>query len=108
MQTYIKLYTFTDQGRGADGSQWLDALRTTAERMGGRVRALYWTQGRYDAVGVEEWPDEDAAMAFTVIVAEDGAARSETLPAFDAHAMQRIEAEWPACLHRTLRSAVTP
>lgn len=100
MQTYIKLYTLTDQGKGAEGVRWLDQMRATAERMGGRVRTLYWTQGRYDAVAVEEWPDEDAALAFTLIVAEEGGARSETLAAFGEHDMQRIEAEWPACLHR--------
>ena len=108
MQTYIKLYTFTDQGQGADRVQWLDALRATAERMGGRVRPLYWTQGHYDAVGLEEWPDEDAAMAFTLIVADEGGARSETLVAFGEHDMQRIGAEWPACRHRAGEQSLQP
>ena len=94
MQTYIKLYTFVHQGRGADAARWFDRMMATAGRMGGRIRAVYWTEGRYDAVGIEEWPDEDAAMAFTLALAQNDVARSETLHAFAQEDMRRIDQEW--------------
>lgn len=95
MHTYIKLYTFTHQGCDADAARWVERMTATAGRMGGRIRSVYWTEGRYDAVGVEEWPDEDAAMAFTLALAQTDVARSETLRAFAQEEMQRIDAEWP-------------
>lgn len=95
MHTYIKLYTFSHQGRGTDGVRWFDRMSATAGRMGGRIRAIYWTEGRYDAVGVEEWSDEDAAMAFTLALAQTDVAHSETLRAFAQEDMRRIERDWP-------------
>ena len=95
MQTYIKLYNFSHQGCGVDGARWFDHMTSTAGNMGGRIRAVYWTAGRYDAVGVEEWPDEDAAMAFTLALAQTDVAHSETLRAFAREDMRRIEREWP-------------
>lgn len=95
MQTYIKLYTLTHQSCGADAARWIDHMTATAGRMGGRIGAIYWTEGRYDVVSIEEWPDEDAALAFTLALAETGAARSETLHAFAREGMARIVTEWP-------------
>lgn len=100
MQTYIKLYTFTHQGCDTDGARWLDGMTATAGRMGGRIRAVFWTEGRYDAVGIEEWPDEDAAMAFTLALAQSDVARSETLRAFAQEDLRRIDAEWPRSVQR--------
>lgn len=95
MQTYIKLYTLTHQACGANGARWIDDMTATAGRMGGRICAIYWTEGRYDVVSIEEWPDEDAALAFTLALAETGAARSETLHAFAREDLARIATEWP-------------
>ncbi len=95
MATYIKLYTYKDQGYAKDGQAELAEMTKRAEGMGGRILNYYWTQGRYDAVAVEEWPDEDAAMAFVLAVAQTGHMQSETLLAFSRKDLQRILAEWP-------------
>jgi uncharacterized protein with GYD domain len=98
MTTYIKLYTFKNQGHARDSQADLATMMQTAQTMGGRIVNYYVTQGRYDAVAVEEWPDQDAAMAFSLAVAQTDDARSETLVAFDRKDVQRILAEWPLAI----------
>jgi uncharacterized protein with GYD domain len=97
MFTYVTLFTFTDQGSKAvkntvDRAQ---QARAATEKAGGRMTAIYWTQGRYDLVAITEWPDEEAGLAFSLQLAKAGNVRTETLRAFDEAAMKRVLAKVP-------------
>ena len=97
MPTYVSLFKFTDQGmKNVKGTvERTRQSRAAIEKAGGRMAAIYWTQGQYDLVAVSEWPDEEAAMAFILQLGMAGNVRVETLKAFDETAMQRILAKVP-------------
>ena len=97
MLSYVSLFKFTDQGiKNIKGTvERTEQARAAIEKAGGRMPAIYWTQGQYDLVAVTDWPDEDAAMAFILQLGMAGNVRVETLRAFDAAAMQRILAKVP-------------
>ena len=95
MATYVVLSSWTDQGaRGAKETvQRAEAVQETARKLGGEVKQLFWTMGRYDVVAITEAPDDETATAMAVAIAGSGAVRSETLRAFDADEMTRILAK---------------
>ena len=95
MARYVVLTSWTDEGARAvaDTLSRADQVRTMVEQMGGRLDPLYWTQGRYDLVGITDAPDEETAAAFGLRVGMAGAVRTETLRAFDAEEMGRILAK---------------
>lgn len=95
MPTYITLFKFTDQGmKNVKGTvDRTKQNRAAIEKAGGRMTAVYWTQGQYDLVAITEWADEETAMAFILQVGMAGNVRLETLRAFDEAAMQRILAK---------------
>jgi uncharacterized protein with GYD domain len=92
MATFITLYKFTEQGAKDIGNTVTRARQAiaAAEKAGGKVTALVWTQGQYDLVGIGEWASEEAAMAFSISVGKLGNVRTETLRAFNAEEMERI------------------
>ena len=91
MASYVTLYRFTDQG--------LRNIRDTVTRARAGIAAIgkaggkgtiYWTQGRYDMVGVFEAPaDEDAANAILFSTLQAGNVRTETMRALTAEEMER-------------------
>lgn len=92
MPKYVILVNWTDQGvrNVTETTQRAERVRQMIEQMGGRMDALYWTQGRYDIVGIMEAPDAETAAAIGLRVGATGAVRTETLRAFDAEEMGRI------------------
>ena len=92
MPTYVALINYTEQGvRGIkDTVQRARAARTQMEQRGVRMVSLYWTQGRYDLVGIMDAPDEQTASAALLGVASGGNVRTETLRAFDEAEMEAI------------------
>jgi uncharacterized protein with GYD domain len=97
MLTYVGLYKWTDQGIKTvkETTKRAAAASAAAERMGGRIITLVWTQGQYDLVSVAEFPDEDTATAFAVALAGLGNVTTETLRAFTAADMDRILSKVP-------------
>lgn len=95
MSTYVSLFKFTDQGiKNVKGTlDRAQQARAAMEKAGGRMTAIYWTQGRYDLVAISEWPDEEAATAFLLQLGMAGNVRTETLRAFDEPTMQRVLAK---------------
>ena len=95
MPRYVILVNWTDQGARTvtETTQRADQVRQMVERMGGRLEALYWTQGRHDLVGIMDAPDEETAAAVGLRAGMAGAVRTETLRAFDAEEMGRILAK---------------
>ncbi|MDQ3928355.1 MAG: GYD domain-containing protein, partial [Chloroflexota bacterium] len=69
--------------------------RASAEKHGGRLLSVYWTQGKYDLVSISEWPDEETANGWFLALASLGNVRSHTLRAFGAEEMARIVSKLP-------------
>jgi len=92
MPAYISLLNFTDQGirNVKQTTQRAEAFRATAEKLGVKVREIYWTLGRYDAVGIIEAPDDEAVTRLMLSLGSLGNVRTETLRAFSAQEMERI------------------
>ncbi len=97
MPTYITLVKYTDQGIRAikDSPKRADAFRTLCEKLGGRVKDLYWTMGRYDIVSIVEVPDDVTMNAILYSVASLGNVRTETLRASTAQEMGQALAKMP-------------
>ena len=95
MPRYVILINWTEQGARSvtETTQRAEHVRQMIEQMGGRLETLYWTQGRYDLVGVIQAPDEETAAAVGLRVGMAGAVRTETLRAYDAEEMGRILAK---------------
>jgi uncharacterized protein with GYD domain len=92
MLTYAVLFKWTDEGAKNVKETVNRAERGTQliQQMGGRMIALYWTQGAYDIISLVEFPDEDAAEATLLQLASTGAVRTETMRAFSAEEMRRF------------------
>ena len=95
MATYITLGRFTEQGmRGIrETTSRADAVREQAKKAGLEMKAIYWTQGKYDMVVLWEAPDEKAYASFGLTVAKAGNVRFETLRAFTRDEMGDILAK---------------
>lgn len=92
MAKYVALFNWTDQGirTASDSVQRVEQARAAFEALGVRLETIYWTQGRYDFVGVLDAPDDEAVAAAMLQLARLGNVRSETLRAFTAEEMQGI------------------
>ncbi len=85
MATYVVLLNWTDQGIRAVKETFdrADAAARTMEKLGGKMKEVYWTLGPYDVVAIVEAPDDETATAFALGTASQGNVRSTTLRAFD-------------------------
>jgi uncharacterized protein with GYD domain len=92
MPKYVILVDWTEEGSRTvmQTTQRAEQVTQMIEQMGGRVEALYWTQGQHDLVGIIDAPDEETAAAVGLRAGMAGAVRTETLRAFDAEEMSRI------------------
>lgn len=92
MPTYITLFKWTDEGVKTARETLSRSERNTelAQKMGGRLLSLHWTQGEYDIVAVTEWPDEETAQAYLLELASHGISRTQTMRAFTREEMQHI------------------
>jgi uncharacterized protein with GYD domain len=97
MPTYVSLIKWTDQGikNAKESVARSEQANAAAQQVGGRVSAVYWTQGAYDIVAVSEFPDEESAQAFLLATGMQGNVRTETLRAFSAEEMKRVLAKLP-------------
>lgn len=64
-----------------------EAARELVSSLGGEIRGIYYTFGRYDVVAVVEYPDDGSAARAAVRLRGEGNTAIETLPAF-------TEEEW--------------
>ncbi len=92
MAKYISLINWTDQGiRGyRDSVDRARAANQAAGRFGGRVDTIWWTIGPYDVVAVTEFPDDESATAFALVLGSQGNVRTTTMRAFAADEMEAI------------------
>ena len=96
MATFISLLNFTDQGirNIKDSPDRYEAFRAMAEKLGVRVKDLYYTVGHYDIVAVMEGSDEAVTTAL-LKVASLGNVRTETLRGFSLDDMKKMVGTMP-------------
>lgn len=92
MAKYVSLINWTDQGiRGfRDSVDRYRAAAGAAARFGGRFETIWWTIGPYDLVAVSEFPDDESATAFALVLGSQGNVRTTTMRAFAADEMEAI------------------
>ena len=84
MPHYVMLLRYTQQGiaKVKESPARLDAARKAAEAAGGKIHSWYLTMGRYDAVLISEFPDDETCARFALSVGALGNVTTETLKAF--------------------------
>jgi len=82
--TYIMLVKWTQMGieKVKDAPQRIERVRETLKSVGGELKALYFTFGRYDIITRVEAPSDEAMAKAVLTIGSWGAARLETLKAF--------------------------
>jgi uncharacterized protein with GYD domain len=95
MPTYVSLVNWTEQGVKAfrDTVDRAEAGEQLGAKLGGMLKALYWTLGPYDLVAISEAPDDETATAVALMLSSQGDVRTTTMRAFDADEMRRIIAK---------------
>jgi uncharacterized protein with GYD domain len=90
--TFITTIRFTAQGaaNAKDTVQRANAFKTAARKLGVKVKAIYWTLGRFDGVLIFEAPDEETATAAMLQLASQGNVQTQTARAYDAAEMEGI------------------
>ena len=96
MSTFIMLVNFTDQGirNVKDSPDRYEGFKALAEKVGGKVKGVYYTMGHYDMVLIVEGSDE-AAMTAMLKVGSVGNVRTETLRGFSVEEMRKIIGKMP-------------
>jgi uncharacterized protein with GYD domain len=84
MPTYVQLVNFTEQGVKdiEEGPQRLEEARELMQSLGGEMKDFYLTMGRYDAVVVSEFPDDESVAEGTLKHLQRGTVETETMRAF--------------------------
>ena len=92
MPVYVQLITWTERGAAAarETVQRARRAREQAQKLGARLRDVYWTMGRYDAVAIIEAPNDETASKFALWVSLLGFARTETLRAYTEEEIGRV------------------
>jgi uncharacterized protein with GYD domain len=92
MPHFVTLIRYTQQGitKIKESPARLDAARKSAEKAGGKIHAWYLTMGRYDAMLVSEFPNDETAAKFTLSVGALGNVTTETLKAFTETEYRKI------------------
>lgn len=92
MPHFVTLIRYTQQGitKIKESPARLDAAKQSAEKAGGKIHAWYLTMGRYDAVLVSEFPNDETAAKFTLSVGALGNVTTETLKAFTEAEYRKI------------------
>lgn len=92
MPHYVSLIRYTQQGiaKIKESPARLDAAKKAAQAAGGKIHAWYLTIGRYDAVLISEFPDDETGVKFTLEIGSLGNVRTETLRAFTEAEYRKI------------------
>jgi uncharacterized protein with GYD domain len=97
MPTYITLLRFTQKGIESikESPGRVDAAKKAFAAAGGSVKSFHLTVGRYDAVVISEFPDDQTMARAFLAGAAQGFIRSETLRAFTEDEYRKIIASLP-------------
>ena len=97
MPTYITLVRFTQQGAQTikDAPGRLASAKQVMGSMGAEMKAIYYTQGQFDAVAIIEAPDDETIAKVALAIGAVGNVRTETLRAFTEEEFGAIVAGLP-------------
>lgn len=92
MPHYVSLIRYTQQGiaKIKESPKRLDAGKKAAEKAGGKIHAWYLTMGKYDAVLISEFPNDDACASFMLSLGVLGNVTTQTLKAFTEAEYRKI------------------
>ena len=92
MPQYVSLLRYTAHGIGKikDSPARLDAARKAAEAMGGKIQSWHLTMGRYDAVLIAEFPDDETCAGFFLSIGAQGNVTTQTMKAFTEAESRKI------------------
>jgi uncharacterized protein with GYD domain len=84
MGHYVTLIRYTQQGAAKikESPARLDAAKKAAEAAGGKIHAWYLTTGKYDAVIISEFPNDEASAKFMLSTRSMVNITTQTLKAF--------------------------
>ncbi len=97
MPHYVTLLRYTQQGASKikESPARLDAAKKAAKAENGKIQAWYLTMGKYDAVLISEFPDDEAAARFMLSTGSKGNVSTQTLKAFTEAEYRKIVASLP-------------
>ncbi len=97
MPSYIALVSFTQKGieNIKEGPSRLDAAKKAFEAAGGRVVSFFLTMGRYDAIVIAEFPNDEGIAKVALAGGSQGFIRTETLRAFTEEEYRSIVRSLP-------------
>ncbi len=97
MATYIMLGNWTDQGirNITDWPRRIDAAKAAAKDAGGEIKDTYMTLGSHDLVVGAEFPSDEAAATFSLVMSSRGNVRLTTLKAFSEAEARKIIGSLP-------------
>jgi uncharacterized protein with GYD domain len=98
MARYITLIKFTDQGirNIQETGQRAAHFKSTAKKLGVKIKETYWTLGSIDGVLVFDAKDDESATTAMLALGSVGNVHTETVRAFDAEEMSKILSKVPA------------
>jgi uncharacterized protein with GYD domain len=84
METYVTLLSYTEQGISTVESSpgRVEAHKELVGDLGGEFKDFYITMGQYDGVAIAEFPDDETAAEYALILGKAGNVRTETLRGF--------------------------
>jgi uncharacterized protein with GYD domain len=97
MPTYISLVRYTSQGMRdiKESPRRLDAAKNAFRAMGGELQRWYLLMGRYDAIVVSEFPDDETARKADLAISSLGSIRTEGFRAFTEDEYRKLIAALP-------------
>jgi uncharacterized protein with GYD domain len=97
MPHYVTLLRYTQQGAAKikESPARLDAAKKAAEASKGKIHTWYLTMGKYDAVLISEFPDDEAAARFLLSTGALGNVSTQTLKAFTEAEYRKIVGSLP-------------
>ena len=92
MPHYVSLLRYTQQGAAKikESPNRLDAARKAAKAVKGKIVSWYLTMGKYDAVIISEFPDDESAARFMLGTGSLGNVTTQTLKAFTEDEFRKI------------------
>lgn len=95
MATFVSTIKFTEQGIKAIGqtTKRAAALKSSAKKLGVKVKDIYWTLGAYDGLIVFDAPDDETATALLLHLGSLGNLQTTTARAFTAAEMESVLAK---------------
>ncbi len=92
MASYIMLANFTALGMRniTATTQRARDFKKATEKVGIKVKDVYWTMGHYDVVIITEAKDDESMTAMALALGRLGNMTTQTLRAFPAQEMEKI------------------